>query len=406
MLNWADRFSIFCFLNGNGYASAHSFPIILAAGARRKLSLQSGNAFSSLRAFHREHPSWLFGHFSYDLMTETLGVVSRHQPGKGFDHGFFFEPEILIRISENEVSVIAERDSENIFSEIMSGPGVSFSPVEAAPTPVHSRAEYEEIISRIRDHIQRGDCYELNFCMPFIAEGVRVNPVALYSELNRISPNPFSSLYKNGDRYCICASPERFLRKEGSAVLSQPMKGTVRRSEDPEQDEALRSQLSKSSKDRSENVMIVDLVRNDLSKFSCEGTVEVTELFGVHSYPRVHQMVSTIRGTAREDVHWTDIIASCFPMGSMTGAPKKRVAELIDLHEQESRGLYSGSIGYIDPEGNFDLNVVIRSIFYDRSLARIHFWVGGGITHYSKASDEYEECMLKAGAMMQVLSGQ
>jgi para-aminobenzoate synthetase component 1 len=223
--------------------------------------------------------------------------------------------------------------------------------------------------------------------------------------LLEISPTPFSALYGLNGKYLICASPERFLKKTGSEIISQPMKGTARRDlQDKNNDDHLKQSLFEDAKERAENVMVVDLVRNDLSKVCKDGSVKVDELFGVYSFPQVHQMVSTVSGELKEKVSFSEIIKATFPMGSMTGAPKIRVMELIDQYEPTGRGLFSGSVGYIDAEGNFDFNVVIRSILYNASTSNLSYYAGSGITFYSDAEKEWEECLLKAEAIRQVLT--
>ena len=262
----------------------------------------------------------------------------------------------------------------------------------------------EKKIAALKKHIQRGDCYEINFCQEFFSLNAQVDPSFLYHQLKTISPNPFSAFYKLEDKFCMCASPERFLKKTGNKIISQPIKGTSKRvTEDKIKDEASKSYLINSEKEKSENVMIVDLVRNDMSRFCKEASVKVTELFGIYSFPQVHQMISTIEGLVDEDIHWTKIIESCYPMGSMTGAPKIRVMELIEKYESGSRGLFSGSIGYVSPDGDFDFNVVIRSLFYNETKKLLSFNAGGGITFYSEASQEYQESLIKASAIKNVL---
>jgi len=226
----------------------------------------------------------------------------------------------------------------------------------------------------------------------------------MYEKLSIVSPNPFSALYKLNDKYLICASPERFIKKDGAHILSQPIKGTAKRSSGQrEEDELSRKNLYHSQKDRSENVMVVDLVRNDLSKVCKEGTVHVDELYGVYSFPQVYQMISTISGDLNDDISFTDIIRATFPMGSMTGAPKRSVLQLIEKYERSKRGIFSGALGYITPEQDFDFNVVIRSIMYNESNRYLSYQVGSGITFYSEPESEWEECLLKAAAINKVL---
>ena len=255
-------------------------------------------------------------------------------------------------------------------------------------------------------HILRGDCYEINFCQEFYAEGVSINPVSIYHSLGAASPNPYSAFYKLDDKFLLCASPERYLKKTGSNILSQPIKGTWERSPTNDvEDELNKSRLSTSSKDRSENVMVVDLVRNDLSKVCIEGSVKVDELFGIYKFPQLYQMISTVSGTLNTGIRITDIVKATFPMGSMTGAPKKKVMELIEKYEVTKRGIFSGTVGYISPDKDFDFNVVIRSIMYNASNRYLSFQAGSGITFYSDPETEYDECLLKAMAIKKVLEG-
>ena len=219
-----------------------------------------------------------------------------------------------------------------------------------------------------------------------------------------ISPNPFSALYRLNDKYCICASPERYFKKSGNKIFSQPIKGTAKRNlANPELDEFSKQRLQNSEKEKSENVMVVDLVRNDLSRVCKSGTVKVDELFGIYSFPQVHQMISTISGDLEDGIDWVDVVKATFPMGSMTGAPKRSVLEIIERYESTKRGLFSGAIGYVTPQGDADFNVVIRIILYNQSTQYLSFQVGSAITFYSNAIEEYEECLLKANAMQQVL---
>jgi para-aminobenzoate synthetase component 1 len=277
------------------------------------------------------------------------------------------------------------------------------------PTLINSRIpkpDYIRIIQQLQQHILRGDCYEINFCQEFFASPVAIDPLQVYCSLSNTSPNPFAAYYKTGDRYLLCASPERYLKKEGNRIYSQPIKGTSQRNLQNEgEDIKNKEQLYNSAKDRSENVMIVDLVRNDLSKICEEASVQVEELFGIYSFPQVHQMISTVSGRLRSDIHFIQAIKATFPMGSMTGAPKKRVMELIEQYEQTRRGIFSGAVGYITPDGDFDLNVVIRSIMYNAAGKYLSFQAGSAITFYSDPEKEYEECLLKAAAIKKVLAG-
>jgi para-aminobenzoate synthetase component 1 len=403
MLNWANRFNIFCFLDHNGYQPNNSLPAsfdcLLAAGANKHISVKHPDELSVLRSFHEKNKGWLFGHLNYPSSQEDF---------IGFPGGFFFIPEYLIRLKGNEVIVhLTSANAVQTFNEINTMPDFINEPENKA---IHiqqrtTEQEYLLMLDKIKKHIQRGDCYEINFCQSFYAENVHSDPLFLFHRLNSLSPNPFAAFYKLEHSYCLCASPERFITKKGAVLTSQPIKGTAKRNLiDCNEDAIIKESLSHSEKDRTENVMIVDLVRNDLSKICERGSVHVDELFGVYTFPNLHHMISTISGNVNEKTHWTEILNACFPMGSMTGAPKKRVMELIEQYEAVPRGLFSGTIGYIDPEGDFDFNVVIRSIFLNTDTRILSYMAGGGITINSNPQMEYLESMAKAEVIRKLLS--
>ena len=399
MLHWANRYSIFCFLDNNNYDTHHhSVECLLAAGVKRTTKTTSLKAVQDLL----DKPSWLFGHLSYDLKNEIHHTISSNTDEIGFPDLFFFEPEAIIQLEDDKIIVHSD-DAEKILDQIMKYSYTTSDHTAIDLNTRMSRDEYIRTIEQVREHIHRGDCYELNYCQEFYSKGKNIDPVQVYFNLAKVSPNPFSVLYKLNEKYVICASPERYLKKKGSKLISQPIKGTSSRSSDPLSDDINKRSLQKSEKDRSENVMVVDLVRNDLSRVCVEGSVKVDELFGVYSYPQVHQMISTVSGTVSEEVTFTDIVRATFPMGSMTGAPKLRVMELIEKYEKTKRGIFSGAIGYIDPDGDFDFNVVIRSIMYNEAKKYISIQAGSGITFYSDSEQEYEECLLKAKALFKVL---
>lgn len=410
MLNWANQFSIFCFLDNHNYQlQHHSVECMLAIGVKNEFSAEPGSALSGLQKFMDEKPGWLFGHLGYDLKNEMEKLDSSHEDHLHFPATYFFEPEIIIRLTEKDLIVESDEDGELIFQQLMATDTETASPVSFAPLNLQQRVskqEYIETIGKLKSHILRGDCYEINYCQEFFAEAATIDPVKVYSELSAISPNPFSALYKLNDKYLICASPERFLKKQGNKILSQPIKGTsTRYLLDENKDAESRKNLFASDKDRSENVMVVDLVRNDLSRVCEEGSVKVDELYGIYSFPQVHQMISTVSGELKKDISFEEIIKATFPMGSMTGAPKKRVMELIEQYEKSRRGIFSGALGYIAPNGDFDFNVVIRSIMYNVSEKYLSLMAGSGITFYSDAEQEYGECLLKAEAMKRALTG-
>jgi para-aminobenzoate synthetase component I len=407
MLNWANRFNIFCLLDNQQYNfTAPAFECLLAVGCKKNSTVQSGTAFEQLKDFSNKNKGWLFGHLGYDLKNETEKLCSNNFDGVGFADMHFFVPEIVLKLTQTQVSIYCDGDAGKIFDTIQLGQAGTPENKQTAITIKNriAKTDYIATVQKLQQHILKGDCYEINFCQEFFAEDAIIDPLQVYHKLIALSPNPFAALYKLDDTFCICASPERYLKKEGNKIFSQPIKGTSKRDLiNAGNDLQNKNYLLANEKEKSENVMVVDLVRNDLSKVCSEGTVKVEELFGVYSFPQVHQMISTISGEVKKDVHWVDIIKATFPMGSMTGAPKKRVMELIEQYEKTKRGLFSGAIGYINPDGDFDFNVVIRSIFYNASGKYLSFNAGSGITFYSDAEKEYEECLLKAEAMKKVV---
>lgn len=406
MLNWVKQFGIFCFLDNQEYSFSNpTFECLLGAGSVRNIQIGSVDEFNSLQDFI-DPDEWIFGHLGYDLKNFVEDLSSGNPDGIGFPDGFFFVPEVVVILNEHEMRICAE-DAENVFQQIMSG-GTTEN-IISHNVELKSRFSREEYIStaeKIKHHILRGDCYEINFCQEFYADDVEIDPLTAYIRLGEISPNPFSAFYRLDDKYLLCASPERFLKRTGDHIISQPIKGTAKRDlGNAGKDRDNKVALSASEKERSENVMIVDLVRNDLSKVCVEGSVMVEALFDIYSFPQVHQMISTVGGTVSENVSFIDIIKATFPMGSMTGAPKKRVMELIEQYERTRRGLFSGSVGYIKPGGDFDFNVVIRSILYNSSSKYISVQAGSAITFASKAECEYEECLDKIEGVRKVLRG-
>ncbi len=410
MLNWATRFNICCLLDNHKYSSVHhSYECILAAGSRHHIESSAPDAFSALKIFYNLHKDWMFGHFSYDLKNESSVFTSRHPDNINFPDLFFFVPEIIVMIKEGEVRINdPEGNAEEILREILAADVIQNTfvnnPVEFRQR--FSEAEYIQTIQSLQQHILRGDCYEINFCQEFYANPVRLDTKTAFNLLGNESPNPFSAFYKLNDKYLLCASPERYLKKTGQKLVSQPIKGTWKRNfESVEADNRNRVLLQENKKERSENVMVVDLVRNDLSTICDEGTVRVEELYGVYTFPQVHQMISTISGILPVNKDWIDAVKATFPMGSMTGAPKRKVMELIEQYERTRRGIFSGALGYVNPEGDMDFNVVIRSIIYNETNEYLSYQVGSGITFYSDPKSEYEECLLKASAIKKVLSG-
>ena len=408
MLDWSKQFNIFCLLDNSGYQfDVPAFECLLGVGCKANIQIDAGNAFEQLKAFNKEHNDWLFGHLGYDLKNETEQLQSNNFDGIGFSALHFFVPEIVLQLSRHELTIFYDDgEAEQIYAAINSASS-SIKEDKVAAFKIEdsfTKSDYIKTIQKLQQHILRGDCYEINFCQEFFSATATIDPLAVYQKLTSLSPNPFAALYKVDDKYCICASPERYFKKLGNKVISQPIKGTAKRYlNDVQLDENSRQQLLQSKKEKSENVMVVDLVRNDLSKVCKEGTVQVDELFGIYSFPQVHQMISTISGELIDGLDWIDVVKATFPMGSMTGAPKRRVMQLIEEFERTKRGLFSGAIGYVSPQGDADFNVVIRSILYNATTKYVSFPAGSAITFYCDPEKEYEECLLKVAVMKKVL---
>ena len=407
MLNWANRFSICCFMDSHHYKDDYSvYDCIVAAGAA-EVCLPNDNNLLSLQAFTQKHNDWLFGHVGYDLKNEIENLSSLHDDHLQFPDLFFFQPEVVLYIQYDEIIIESlYREAKDIYLEIVES-NIDINNFSANNIGIQSRIErdkYVTIIAQLKEHILRGDCYEINFCQEFFAEHADINPLHVYQQLSTLSPSPFGAFYKLDDKYVLCASPERFMKKQAQRLISQPMKGTAKRILDNVKlDNEEKQRLQHSLKDRTENVMIADLVRNDMSRICLRDSVKVAELFGVYSYPQVHQMITTIEGKVDKEINIAGVLQAMFPMGSMTGAPKRKVIELIEQYEQSKRGLYSGSLGYITPSNNWDFTVVIRSILYNKSHQYLSFQVGSAITWGSNAEDEYQECLVKAKAIIEVL---
>jgi len=369
----------------------------------------STDKLNTLKSLY-DNKDWLFGYIGYDIKNELEELVSENFDGLGFSEIFFFQPRIVMLDNEDSLVVkfFPEYDSvediEKLVSKLDNADEIpDFISSVNTFNSRFSKSEYIKTVEKVKEHIQRGDIYEMNLCQEFYNENSEIDPAETFIALNRYSPTPFASFLKANNRYVISATPERFLRKLGDKIISQPIKGTIARSIDPEEDESIKIKLQNDPKERAENIMIVDLVRNDLSKVAEIGTVNVDELCGVYPFRQLYQMVSTISCKIKKDHDFIDVIKATFPMGSMTGAPKIRAMQLIEHFEKTKRGLYSGSIGYISPDHDFDLNVVIRSLLYNKDTKYLSFTVGGAITIHSDSEMEYQECMLKAKAILSTL---
>lgn len=410
ILNWAQQFNDVVWLDSNNYLQKYSnYDAILAVDAFTSILTDCQNAFDKLKEYQSITNDWIFGYLTYDLKNDIEDLQSNNYDGLQFPDLYFFQPKKLFLFKGNTVEVQYLHDvDDEIETDLQAIRGSNNLSIKQSNNPIKIKLrihkdEYFEKVNTILQHIHRGDIYEANFCQEFYAENTLINPLETYLKLNSISKPPFATFLKLNDKYLLSASPERYLKKEGSTIISQPIKGTAKRSENLEEDKKLKQDLFKDKKERSENIMIVDLVRNDLAKTAVSGSVKVQELCKIYSYKQVHQIISTVVSKVDESVHSVDVLRTTFPMGSMTGAPKISAMQIIEVLEETKRGLYSGAVGYFEPNGNFDFNVVIRSILYNETKQYGSYSVGGAITAKSDPLKEYEECLIKAKAMREVL---
>jgi para-aminobenzoate synthetase component I len=423
-LQWVADFPHVAYLDSNAYAPMRQrYELIVAVGKSDTPTFQyqrhsDTDPFAALHLFHKQQTAqgngWLFGHLSYDLKNVVEPSLRSDLPDAlGFPLVHFFSPTILIAVTPDGVLTIQcfeiGENAPDVFEKINS--------IEPAPTleqapfddlslkATFSRSEFIQTVETVRQHIAQGDMFEMNLCQHFYQTDITLPIVPTFQRLNALTQMPFAAYYRLHERHLLCASPERYLQKTGQQLRSEPIKGTAKRGKTDAEDSIICQTLEADEKNRAENIMIVDLVRNDLGRAAVVGSVEVTELCKVYTFRHVHQMISTVVATLRPDATFTDALRATFPMGSMTGAPKVRALRRIEQYERTQRGLYSGSVGYITPTGDFDFNVVIRSILYEAEKKYLSFQVGGAITFASDAEAEYEECMTKAVGILTALGG-
>lgn len=406
-IEWLRSFNVCCMLDNNHSINAlglSNVECIIAAGTKEEFKGTGHRDWEELdKEVNNNKEDYLFGYLCYDLKNQIEKLLSNHPDHIGFDELYFFKPLHLILI-HSDGSYIIHSPNHNLIEEVLSTEPLHFPYHPVQIKPKVSREKYIENVKAIQQHIIEGDVYELNYCVEFFDEHVITDPYHVYQKLKHFSPTPFGAFLRVKDIFVLCASPERFIKKRGETLYSQPIKGTVKRGANSQEDEQMIQQLLQSEKERAENLMIVDLVRNDLARSSNTGSINVEELYGIYSFSQVHQMISTVSSQKNKSTSAVEAIKNAFPMGSMTGAPKVMAMELIEKYENTKRGLYSGAIGYFTPNNDFDFNVVIRSIQYNETNQYISFEVGSAITYDSDAELEYEECLLKAQAMMKALS--
>jgi para-aminobenzoate synthetase component 1 len=380
---------------------------LIAIGALRELKIDQrfvGNPFQELQLFIDNNSDWLFGHLNYDLKNHIEQLTSENSDSLDFPLLRFFCPEILaiVKGDELEIHFHEEHTSQQRIEQLilmLNEPAAEPAQLNINFEPAISKSEYLHDVIGIQQEIQLGNVYELNYCLAFESKIKNLDCQNLYSKLNELSEAPFSVYYEDDSHVLMGASPERYLKKTGNKLISQPIKGTRSRLTGHE-DEIQKQELQNDPKEIAENVMITDLVRNDLSKIAVLNSVKVDELLGLYTFKTVHQLISTVSAQVKTGINFSEIIKATFPMGSMTGAPKVKAMELIEKFEHRRRGLYSGAFGYISPTGDFDFNVVIRSILYNKQKGELGFQVGSAITAKSNPEAEYEECMVKAKALL------
>lgn len=412
ILQWAQQYDEVVWLDSNNYNQSHeSFQAVLAVEAFTAIKTDAHNAFNKLKEYQTITSDWIFGYLSYDLKNDVEPLQSANFDGLHFPDLYFFQPKKLFLFTEEYVELhylnMVDDELEEDWEAISEKLSQISNKVSTKPLKISIRTSKESYIQKVNvflDHIKLGNIYEANLCQEFYSENAEIEPLDTFLKLNTISKPPFSVFMKMNELYALSASPERYIKRSGNNIVSQPIKGTAKRLSNEVEDLKMVKQLQNDPKERSENIMITDLVRNDLSRFAQKGTVNVDELCAVYTFKQVHQMISTISCQVSSETASVDILKNTFPMGSMTGAPKFSAMQIIENTEDAKRGLYSGAIGYFTPSGDFDFNVVIRSILYNSIKKYVSFSVGSAITINSIPENEYEECLLKARAMQIVLN--
>lgn len=421
ILKLLEQYSVFCLLDSNDFyqdkhidtaPDFHTYDLLVGAGVKDHIFAGTNeDSFDKLENWAVNHDQWLFGHLGYDLKNDLENLSSTNEDNHEFDDLHFFVPELVISVKGNELTIYTSEPSviDATYKELTTTFDGQLNKRPSLPTVnfqnKFNKSDYIARANALIQHIIEGNIYEVNFCQEFFAEDISINPTRLFSALMETSPTPFACFYRYDEHVVISASMERFLKKSGNQLISQPIKGTIQRGKTPKDDNQLKVQLKEDSKERAENVMIVDLVRNDLSKTAETGSVSVDELFGIYPFPTVHQMISTVSAELSPQIHGVQALKEAFPMGSMTGAPKISAMQLIEEHENFKRGVFSGAVGYITPEGNFDFNVIIRSFIYNERLKYLSLPVGSAITYDSYPEKEFDECMVKIAKLKRALEG-
>jgi len=397
------------FLHRGGVQSdvLHRYDAVAGIGALMSYSCVTAGPdtkpFSQLRVLRSMSPhGWVFCQLGYDLKNATEDLISRNQQLIPFPDGCFYVPELVYTRTGRDVTLFGNKKHINtVFHDFTAAVefdgAMDHSVMLAAP----DRSEYIDHIQAIKEMIDDGRIYEVNYCVPFTSHASINNIESLFWNIQGKVSTPFSAYYKNEHRYVLSLSPERYMHKASDIVRSQPIKGTAARIHDTNQE---REDLYNSLKDKAEHVMIVDLVRNDLKRNCKTGSIVVEELYGIYGFKHLYHMISTIKGEIKDESDFYNVLRDSFPMGSMTGAPKIEAMKVIEEREVFKRGVYSGSLGYINDQEDADFNVVIRSIVYDKIREEIVCPVGGAIVADSEPEKEWEECLLKLKGIQHILN--
>ncbi|MFN3800098.1 anthranilate synthase component I family protein [Belliella pelovolcani] len=402
--DWVEKLLHWASLHYPYFAFFENHQVNYPYGGFKKSFFAGSSCFTLDQASEYYRKSEMVGILSYDFKNQIEKLSSDNRALVDLPDTLFFLPDVKVLFHENSID-IESNEPENIFWQIVAFQCTAQINPSIKVRQLTSKEAYIEAVKAIQNHILEGDIYEMNYCMAFDFKS-NWNPIQGFFDLTERSAMPFSALLKAESKYLICASPERFLKVMDSKVVAQPIKGTIRRGKNENEDLALSKELLYSEKERAENLMIVDLMRNDLSKIAQTGSIQVEELFGVYAFPKVFQMISTVSAELKASLNLKEMIHATFPMGSMTGAPKIKCMELIDCYENFKRGWFSGTVGYIHPNGGLDMNVIIRSIIYDQRAQKGYFAVGSAITYDADAAYEYEECFLKASAILETLQSE
>jgi len=414
LLAISDKYKIFSILDSNDFTHDRysKYDWIAAFSYIDLVKYRIGETynFNDFLEFHKNE--WKFIYLSYDLKNKFEKLSSGNSDNLGFYDVFIFIPKFIIYSIKGKIELLSHEETtiqdEEVFIKninALTSSNTSNNNIQLSFNHRVNRIDYLETINNIREDIKYGNIYEMNFCQEFYVNNIELNPLDIYKKLSQHSPAPFSAFFRENERFIMSASPERYFQKTDNKLISQPIKGTAKRTHS-DKDNQIKSELQNSTKERAENIMIVDLVRNDLSRIAASKNVKVDELCKIYSFPHVFQMISTVSCELEDKTSFTEILKSTFPMGSMTGAPKIKAMELIEKYETSKRGVFSGSVGYIDDKGNFDFNVIIRTLLYNSKNKYLSLTTGGAITYLSNAEQEYEESLLKAEAVFRVFGGE